>query len=259
MQTTFIKAYDDHRRFRPGTSLSMALPCYSTCVGCLRHRKRQLVTPPPVAADPDYIGEDLRRARNPVARTARTGIQCGCIEQRSFDALAVIYGKPAATLRKRYERARKKLAQALQGTQQEGQEYETDNVHYAPSIKTIETPMYSVSPCANSAPAAAAVCRCAARHAFWPLSLLRFCWPGNCRSGYGAVLRRLERTLGQNVMIPDGLTTPVRQTQTIDGCTITLEDAIVSEDDVAVLYSFRYADDHRSTPFAHFPFGSATC
>lgn len=47
---------------------------------------------------------------------------------------------------------------------------------------------------------------------------------------------------GQDVMIPDGLATPVRQTQTIDGCTITLEDAIVSEDDVAVLYSFRYAD-----------------
>ena len=48
---------------------------------------------------------------------------------------------------------------------------------------------------------------------------------------------------GKNVMIPDGLATPVRQTQTIDGCTITLEDAIVSEDDVAVLYSFRYADN----------------
>lgn len=48
---------------------------------------------------------------------------------------------------------------------------------------------------------------------------------------------------GQNVIIPDGLATPVRQTQTIDGCTITLEDAIVSEDDVAVLYSFRYVDN----------------
>lgn len=47
---------------------------------------------------------------------------------------------------------------------------------------------------------------------------------------------------GQNVMIPDGLATPVRQTQEIDGCIITLEDAIISENDVAVLYSFRYAD-----------------
>lgn len=47
---------------------------------------------------------------------------------------------------------------------------------------------------------------------------------------------------GQNVMIPDGLATPVRQTQEIDDCIITLEDAIISENDVAVLYSFRYAD-----------------
>ena len=47
---------------------------------------------------------------------------------------------------------------------------------------------------------------------------------------------------GRNVMIPDGLATPVRQTQDIDGCIITLEDAIISENDVAVLYSFRYAD-----------------
>lgn len=47
---------------------------------------------------------------------------------------------------------------------------------------------------------------------------------------------------GQNVMIPDGLTTPVWQTQDINGCIITLEDAIISENDVAVLYSFRYAD-----------------
>lgn len=47
---------------------------------------------------------------------------------------------------------------------------------------------------------------------------------------------------GRGVMMPDGLTTPVWQTQTVDGCTITLEDAIVSEQQVAVLYSFRYAD-----------------
>ncbi len=56
VQTTFIKAYDNHHRFRPGTSLSAWLYrlAYTTCVDLLRHRKRQLVTPPPVAADPDY-------------------------------------------------------------------------------------------------------------------------------------------------------------------------------------------------------------
>lgn len=108
VQTTFIKAYDNHKRFRPGTSLSAWLYrlAYTTCVDMLRRRKHQLLTPPPVAEDPDYIGEDLRRAL----------VYGRVIEQRSFDALAVIYGKPAATLRKRYERARKKLAQALAGT-----------------------------------------------------------------------------------------------------------------------------------------------
>lgn len=51
-----------------------------------------------------------------------------------------------------------------------------------------------------------------------------------------------DALFGQGTVLPDGLTTPVWQTQTVDGCTITLEDAIVSEDDVAVLYSFRYED-----------------
>ena len=74
------------------------------------------MSPPPAAVDPDYIGEDVRRALNTLTPEQRALVYSRVIEQRSFDALAVIYGKPAATLRKRYERARKKLAQALAGT-----------------------------------------------------------------------------------------------------------------------------------------------
>ena len=110
VQTTFIKAYDNHHRFRPGTSLSAWL------YRLLPRRKRQMVPPPPVSADPDYIGDDLRRALSTLSPEQRALVYSRVIEQRSFDALAVIYGKPAATLRKRYERARKKLAQALDGT-----------------------------------------------------------------------------------------------------------------------------------------------
>ena len=130
VQTTFIKAYDHHKRFRPGTSLSAWLYrlAYTTCVDLLRRRKRQLLTPPPVASDPDYIGEDLRRALATLSPEQRALVYSRVIEQRSFDALAVIYGKPAATLRKRYERARKKLAQALAGTPAERRRsnYESD-------------------------------------------------------------------------------------------------------------------------------------
>ena len=118
VQTTFIKAYDNRSRFRAGSSLSAWLYrlAYTTCIDMLRRRKFQLLTPPPAAADPDYIGDDLRRALQALSPEQRALVFGRVIEQRSFDALAVIYGKPAATLRKRYERARKKLAQALEGT-----------------------------------------------------------------------------------------------------------------------------------------------
>ncbi|MDO4270322.1 MAG: sigma-70 family RNA polymerase sigma factor [Eubacteriales bacterium] len=118
VQTTFIKAYDNRKRFRAGTSLSAWLYrlAYTTCIDALRRRKLQLFTPPPAAPDPDYIGDDLRRALETLSPEQRALVYGRVIEQRSFDALAVIYGKPAATLRKRYERARRKLAQALEGT-----------------------------------------------------------------------------------------------------------------------------------------------
>ena len=118
VQTTFIKAYDNRSRFRAGTSLSAWLYrlAYTTCIDMLRRRKFQLLTPPPAAADPDYIGDDLRRALQALSPEQRALVFGRVIEQRSFDALAVIYGKPAATLRKRYERASKKLAQELEGT-----------------------------------------------------------------------------------------------------------------------------------------------
>lgn len=47
---------------------------------------------------------------------------------------------------------------------------------------------------------------------------------------------------GQGVIVSDGLATPVYQTKTVDGCSVTLEDAIVTDGSVAVIYSLRYAN-----------------
>ena len=47
---------------------------------------------------------------------------------------------------------------------------------------------------------------------------------------------------GQGVIVPTELTTPVYQTKTVGDCTVTLEDAIVTDGSVAVIYSLRYAD-----------------
>lgn len=47
---------------------------------------------------------------------------------------------------------------------------------------------------------------------------------------------------GQGIVMPDGLATPVYQTQTVGNCTVSLEDAIVTDGSVAVLYSLRYTN-----------------
>lgn len=47
---------------------------------------------------------------------------------------------------------------------------------------------------------------------------------------------------GQGVIVPAELTTQVYQTQTVGNCTVTLEDAIVTDGSVAVIYSLRYAN-----------------
>ena len=44
---------------------------------------------------------------------------------------------------------------------------------------------------------------------------------------------------GRGVVVPAGLATPVYQTQTVDGCAVTVEDAIVTDGSVAVLYALR--------------------
>lgn len=118
VQTTFIKAYDNRKRFQNGSSLSAWLYrlAYTTCIDLLRRRRVQLFTPPAAESDPDYIGDELRQALEKLSPEQRALVFGRVIEQRSFEALSVIYGKSAATLRKRYERARKKLAAALTGT-----------------------------------------------------------------------------------------------------------------------------------------------
>ena len=121
VQITFCKAYTHRRRFRTGTNLSAWLYrlAYTTCVDLLRRRRRELFIPPPAPAeDPDYIGPELRRALLTLTAEERALVFGRVIEERSYEELSQMLGKSAATLRKRYERARGKLARLL--TEQEG-------------------------------------------------------------------------------------------------------------------------------------------
>ena len=80
----------------------------------LRQRRRQRFAPPPPAAhDPDYIGPELREALGRLTAQERGLVFGRVMEGRPYSELAQIYGQPDATLRKRYGRARGKLARAL--------------------------------------------------------------------------------------------------------------------------------------------------
>lgn len=114
VQTAFIKAYESRTRFRNGTNLRAWLYkiAYRVCVDFLRRKKRQLFAPP-LAQNPDYIGPELRRALETLSPADRGLVFGRVLEGLSYEELSQIYGKSAAALRKRYERARKRLAAEL--------------------------------------------------------------------------------------------------------------------------------------------------
>lgn len=114
VQTAFIKAYESRARFRSGTNLRAWLYkiAYRVCVDMLRKKKRQLFAPSRFQ-NPDYIGPELRRALEALSPADRGLVFGRVLEGLSYEELSQIYGKSAAALRKRYERARKKLAAEL--------------------------------------------------------------------------------------------------------------------------------------------------
>ena len=120
VQTAFIKAYESRARFQSGTNLRAWLYkiAYRVCVDLLRQKKRQLFAPPR-SQNPDYIGPELRRALETLSPLDRGLVFGRVLEKLSYEELSQIYGKSAAALRKRYERARKKLAAELSRERQE--------------------------------------------------------------------------------------------------------------------------------------------
>lgn len=116
VQETFLKAWERRDKFTPGTNASAWLYriAYTTCVDELRRRKRLLFLPAPEPVrDPDYLGPALRGALDRLTTQERALVYSRVMEERDYKELEQIYNVPAATLRKRYERAKRKLADAL--------------------------------------------------------------------------------------------------------------------------------------------------
>ncbi|NMB27956.1 MAG: sigma-70 family RNA polymerase sigma factor [Tissierellia bacterium] len=119
VQITFIKAYNKRNSFKKGHSLSPWLYgiAYNTCMDMLRKKKILFFTPKvnnfTVNTSTDLISDDLKSALLKLTGAERALIFSRIIDEKSYKELELIYQVSSATLRKRYERAKKKLIKAL--------------------------------------------------------------------------------------------------------------------------------------------------
>jgi RNA polymerase sigma-70 factor (ECF subfamily) len=114
VQITFIKAYHKRKSFTNGTSLSSWLYriAYTTCIDVLR-RKKFAVFAPKANTDLNLMSDDLKEALLQLSPTDRALVFSRVIEEKNYAELEEIYHLSASVLRKRYERAKKKLARIL--------------------------------------------------------------------------------------------------------------------------------------------------
>lgn len=125
VQVTFIKAYNKRNNFESGTSLSAWLYriAYTTCIDLLRKKKLLFFMPQTGMNSTkqeneysSYISDDLKKALLILSPSDRALVFSRVIDEKSYGELEDIYHVSASTLRKRYERAKKKLSDELQKT-----------------------------------------------------------------------------------------------------------------------------------------------
>lgn len=114
-QTAFLKLWERRGGAPEGEALRPWLyrVCYNGCVDVLRRRRRLGEMPPERAAEEAGMDLELRLALERLTSQERALIFQRVMEGWTYRELARVYRVPASTLRKRYERARDKLAQLL--------------------------------------------------------------------------------------------------------------------------------------------------
>jgi len=119
VQITFIKAYKKRLTFNVGMNLYTWLVkiAYNTCIDILRAKKNKpqldISEDIPEQNSSSHIPEHIRKALMTLKESDRALIYAHVMEERTFEELSKIHGKSSAALRKRYERAKKKLVSIL--------------------------------------------------------------------------------------------------------------------------------------------------
>lgn len=124
VQTAFLKAWERWDKAPAGESLRPWLyrVCYTGCMDILRRRKRaEIIRQGELCGDPGYMGPELRQALSRLTPKERALIFQRVMEGWGYRELEAVYHTPASTLRKRYERAKEKLARLLTEQEEENE------------------------------------------------------------------------------------------------------------------------------------------
>jgi len=126
VQEVFIKAYRKLDSYKADTSFSSWLYkiAYNHCVDCLRKRKNFQFVPLLDNTIPGYdttaysVEKDeltllLLKAISMLPPEDKTVLMLRVLEEKSYDEIAEILGKRSCTVRKKYERAKKRVKQNI--------------------------------------------------------------------------------------------------------------------------------------------------
>ena len=118
VQDTFIKALIKKSSIKGELAPWLYRTAYNKCIDILRRRKWLCFFTEEQSHTAGYnvedsMGEEIRAALGVLSPEDRALVISRAMDDLDYEQLALIYGASPPTLRKRYERAKKKLASAL--------------------------------------------------------------------------------------------------------------------------------------------------
>jgi len=121
-QITFIKVYQKKNHYKESLPLLPWLYkiAYNSCIDTIRKKRlyklltgREASSEPSYEIHEEYMSDTLRNALDHLSYKDRALVYSRAVDGFEYAQLAKIYGVSSATLRKRYERAKNKLAKYL--------------------------------------------------------------------------------------------------------------------------------------------------
>jgi len=121
VQDTFIKAYRGRTSIRNADTLTAYLYriAYNSSIDIIRKRRFLMTVKKTPHNESKYLSEEMDASLRKLQPLDRALIYSRIVDDVTYSELSVIYGKSEQSLRKRFERAKKKLATLLRpdGTQ----------------------------------------------------------------------------------------------------------------------------------------------